>query len=98
MNRSSETAALEISGVSAEADFPHFAVAARKLVDGALDRILPAESVPPARVHAAIRWSVFAGGKRFRPILVLAVGETFGAAPELLSNTACALELIHTSS
>ena len=98
MNTSSETAALETSGTAAEADFQHFAVAARKLIDAALDRILPGASVSPAKVHAAIRWSVFAGGKRFRPILLLAVGETLGAAPELLSNTACALEMIHTYS
>ena len=69
-----------------------------KSVDAALDRILPVESVPPAKVHAAIRWSVFAGGKRFRPLLAIAVGETFGAAHELLIDTACALEMIHTYS
>ena len=79
MNSSPETAGLEASGLTAAADFRHFAVAARKLVDAALDRVLPAESTPPEKVHAAIRWSVFAGGKRFRPILLLAVGETFGA-------------------
>ena len=95
MNPSSETAALETSGMT---DLQHFVAEARSLVDAALDRVLPAESVPPTRVHAAIRWSVFAGGKRFRPILLLAVGETFGAAPQLLINTACALELIHTYS
>ncbi|HEV7474776.1 MAG TPA: farnesyl diphosphate synthase [Pyrinomonadaceae bacterium] len=71
---------------------------ARARVDAALDRMLPAESVLPTKVHAAIRWSVFAGGKRFRPLLLLAVGETFGAAPELLIDTACALEMIHTYS
>jgi geranylgeranyl pyrophosphate synthase len=98
MNRSSETAALEITSKTAEAEFPRFAVEARKFVDAALDRILPEESIPPQKVHAAIRWSVFAGGKRFRPILLLAVGETFGAAPHLLTATACALELIHTYS
>jgi geranylgeranyl pyrophosphate synthase len=98
MNSSSETAAAETSGVKTEADFRQFAVETRKRVDAALERILPAESVQPSRVHAAIRWSVFAGGKRFRPILLLAVGETFGAVPELLIDTACALELIHTYS
>jgi len=98
MNRSSETVALETSGAAAEVNFPRFAVEARKLVDAALERVLPAASTPPEKVHAAIRWSVFAGGKRFRPILLLAVGETFGAAPELLSDTACALEFIHTYS
>ena len=75
-----------------------FVEQARRLVDAALDRLLPGESVSPAKVHAAIRWSIFAGGKRFRPILLLAVGETFGASPELLIDTACALEMIHTYS
>jgi geranylgeranyl pyrophosphate synthase len=76
----------------------HFVINGRQLVDAALDRILPAETGLPAKVHAAIRWSVFAGGKRFRPILLLAVGEAFGSAPELLIDTACALEMIHTYS
>ena len=98
MNSSPEIAGLETSGVTAAEDFRQFAVEARHLIDAALDRVLPAESIPPERVHAAIRWSVFAGGKRFRPILLLAVGETFGTPRELLSDTACALELIHTYS
>ena len=79
-------------------DLLQFVTDARQLVDVTLDRILPAESVPPEKVHSAIRWSVFAGGKRFRPVLLLAVGETFGAAPELLVNAACALEMVHTYS
>lgn len=79
-------------------DLRRFVAEGRAQVDAALDRILPSESVPPTRVHAAIRWSVFAGGKRFRPLLLLAVGETFGAAPELLIETANALEMIHTYS
>ncbi|MGH9931296.1 MAG: polyprenyl synthetase family protein [Pyrinomonadaceae bacterium] len=98
MNTSSETAALETSGTAANTNLRRFEVEARRVVDGALDRTLPAESVSPTKVHAAIRWSVFAGGKRFRPMLLLAVGETFGAAPELLIDTACALEMIHTYS
>ena len=68
------------------------------LVNAELDRLLPAESVTPTNVHAAIRWSVFAGGKRFRPLLTLAVGQTLGAANEQLLATACALEMIHTYS
>ncbi len=79
-------------------DLRRFGDEARAQVDAVLDRILPAESVPPTKVHAAIRWSVFAGGKRFRPLLLLAVGKTFGAPPELLIETACALEMIHTYS
>lgn len=70
----------------------------RALIDGALDRLLPAESVEPVSVHQAIRWSVFAGGKRFRPILLLATGQVFGAHLEKLLATACALEMIHTYS
>ncbi len=67
MNTSSEIAALETARTST-ADLQQFLTQTRKLVDAALDRLLPAESVPPTKVHAAIRWSVFAGGKRFRPL------------------------------
>jgi geranylgeranyl diphosphate synthase type II len=84
--------------VAGAEDLRRFVLEARQRVDAALDRLLPAESVPPSKVHAAIRWSVFAGGKRFRPLLLLAVGKTFGAPPELLIDTACALEMIHTYS
>ncbi|HEX8173853.1 MAG TPA: farnesyl diphosphate synthase [Pyrinomonadaceae bacterium] len=70
----------------------------RSLVDARLDELLPAEATEPQSLHAAIRWSVFAGGKRFRPALVLACGEVFGAATEVLLDTACALEMIHTYS
>src|SRR6267142_1582515 len=98
MSTSSETTAIETPGLAAEISLQPFVEQARDLVDAALDRLLPAESTSPAKVHAAIRWSIFAGGKRFRPILLLAVGETFGAAPKLLIDTACALEMIHTYS
>lgn len=69
-----------------------------KAVDAALDSILPREEIAPENLHAAIRWSVFAGGKRFRPALVLAVGEMFGANRENLLKTAAAIEMIHTYS
>jgi geranylgeranyl diphosphate synthase, type II len=98
MNSSSEIASAEPFHAAATDDLQYFAVQARKSIDAALDRILPVESVPPATVHAAIRWSIFAGGKRFRPMLLLAVGEAFGAAPQMLIGTACALEMIHTYS
>lgn len=98
METSSEIASVEMLGAASDADLEKFVVEARRLVDAALDRILPAESVLPARVHAAIRWSVFAGGKRFRPLLLLAVGETFGASSDLLIDTACALEMLHAYS
>lgn len=86
------------SRIASNPDLPQFVADARRLIDVALDRILPAESAPPEKVHSAIRWSVFAGGKRFRPILLLAVGQTFGAAPELLVKAAGALEMVHTYS
>jgi geranylgeranyl pyrophosphate synthase len=70
----------------------------RALVEAALDEIVPAEDADPASVHAAIRWSLFAPGKRFRPLLVFAAGETFGATPAQLVRTACAFELVHTYS
>ena len=63
-----------------------------------LDQLLPAEAQEPVAVHSAIRWSVFAGGKRFRPLLLLAAGETLGAPSAELLATACALEMIHTYS
>jgi geranylgeranyl diphosphate synthase, type II len=71
---------------------------ARSLVEDALERIVPSADVDPASIHAAIRWSLFAPAKRFRPLLVFAAGETFGAAPARLVRTACAFELIHTYS
>ena len=70
----------------------------RRLVEASLDALLPAAEASPQTVHQAIRWSVFAGGKRFRPALLLASGRTFGAAVDALLNTACALEMIHTYS
>ena len=70
----------------------------RRLVDAALDRILPAEDVPPATVHRAMRYSVLAGGKRLRPILVIAGAEAVGGVAETVMPTACALECIHTYS
>src|SRR2546425_4569591 len=72
--------------------------ACRPVVDAELDRLLPKETEEPACLHSAIRWSVFAGGKRFRPALTLAVGQTFGAPNEALLRTACAFEMIHTYS
>jgi geranylgeranyl diphosphate synthase, type II len=79
-------------------DAREFFAQCRPLIDSELDRLLPKESDEPARLHSAIRWSVFAGGKRFRPALLLAAGQTFGARVGYLIRTACALEMIHTYS
>ena len=70
----------------------------RTLVDEALDRVLPAESAPPPTLHRAMRYSVQAGGKRLRPILVIAGAEAVGGTAEQVMETACALEMIHTYS
>jgi len=88
----------ESSKIIAATDAGEFLSSCRALVDSQLDQLLPKENEDPARVHAAIRWSLFAGGKRFRPALLLATGQTFGADREHLLRTACALEMIHTYS
>jgi len=86
------------SVVNPATNISDFLAATRVLVDSELDRVIPAESQEPTRLHTAIRWSMFAGGKRFRPALVIATGESFGAAREQLLATGCAFEMIHTYS
>jgi geranylgeranyl pyrophosphate synthase len=72
--------------------------AERERVEGALDRLLPAESSPPRRLHAAMRYAVFGGGKRIRPILVRAACRAAGGDVVTALEPACALEMIHTYS
>jgi geranylgeranyl diphosphate synthase, type II len=67
-------------------------------VDAALDVFLPPETERPETLHKAMRYSVFAGGKRLRPILVMAGAEAVGGSAEQVMPTACAMELIHTYS
>jgi geranylgeranyl diphosphate synthase type II len=69
-----------------------------RLVDRALDRALPAARVAPRTLHRAMRYSLFAGGKRLRPILCLAAAEACGGAVEAALPSACAVELLHTYS
>ena len=69
-----------------------------KLFDAKLEELIPSAEIEPKRLHAAIRWSVFAGGKRFRPALLSAVGSTFGASEKDLLRTAAAIEMIHAYS
>ncbi len=63
-----------------------------------LDRLMPPVTTLPPRIHEAMRYSLMAGGKRFRPILVLAAGEVFDGVPERLYPVACAFEMVHTYS
>ena len=59
--------------------FTQFLAALRPEVEAQLDRLLPGPESAPARLHAAMRYGVFAGGKRVRPALVVLAGETLGA-------------------
>jgi geranylgeranyl diphosphate synthase, type II len=67
-------------------------------VDEYLDRLLPAENEEPPTMHRAMRYSVFAGGKRVRPILIVAAGETLGGARDTLLHVGAAVEMMHTYS
>ena len=68
------------------------------LVDRALDRFLPKAAAKPATIHKAMRYSLFAGGKRLRPVLTLAAAEACGGRKEDALPAACAVECIHTYS
>jgi geranylgeranyl diphosphate synthase type II len=67
-------------------------------VDEALERLLPPETTPPETIHKAMRYSVFAGGKRLRPVLVIAGAEAVGGSMDRVMPAACAMECIHTYS
>jgi len=70
----------------------------RVAVDAALERLLPAEATPPASIHMAMRYSVFAGGKRMRPILCIESARIFDSEVTPAFHPACAIEFIHTYS
>ncbi len=67
-------------------------------VDAALDRFLPAARTRPGTIHEAMRYSLFAGGKRLRPILALAAADACGGEIDRALPAACAVECIHTYS
>ncbi len=68
------------------------------LVDKALRAYLPCEDTLPASLHKAMRYSVFAGGKRVRPVLMIAACEAVGGNAARVVPAACAMEMIHTYS
>jgi len=70
----------------------------QQLVDRALDAWLPAEDVAPFSIHKAMRYSVFAGGKRIRPILAIASARAVSDSADAVENAAATLEMIHTYS
>ena len=67
-------------------------------VENALDQFLPALDAVPHKLHAAMRYALLGGGKRVRPLLVVAAGELFDADPATLARAASALEMIHVYS
>jgi geranylgeranyl diphosphate synthase type II len=69
-----------------------------KAVNRALDKFLPSETTRPATIHKAMRYSLFAGGKRMRPALCLAAAEACGGSDAAAMPLACAVECIHTYS
>jgi len=75
-----------------------FFAEARQRVDEELERILPAASVPPEKLHEAMRYPVFAGGKRLRPALLLATVRSLDGDEDAALPIAAALELVHTYS
>ncbi len=70
----------------------------KRLVDERLNRLVPPENTPPESIHRAIRYALFPGGKRIRPILCIAAAEITGGSAEDALAAACAIELIHTYS
>jgi geranylgeranyl diphosphate synthase type II len=70
----------------------------QKRVDRALERYLPKENVKPVTIHKAMRYSLFAGGKRLRPVLCLAAAEAARGRIDNALPLACAMECIHTYS
>ena len=73
--------------------------AGRKFTDSALERLLPGSDERPSSIHRAMRHSVFAGGKRIRPILCIEAGRAIaGGVPDGIEDVGAALEMLHTYS
>ena len=79
-------------------DLQGFLTSTTRSVNRALDRFLPPAAAKPATIHRAMRYSLFAGGKRMRPALCLAAAAACGGSPDIAMPLACAIECIHTYS
>ncbi|HWY26487.1 MAG TPA: farnesyl diphosphate synthase [Candidatus Angelobacter sp.] len=77
---------------------PDFFESDLKVIDAELEKLMPPEDTPPASIHRAMRYSVFAGGKRLRPILCYEASRLYTLNPEPVVPVACAVEFIHTYS
>ena len=75
-----------------------YMAAQQNAVDAALDHWVPPNDENPATIHSAMRYSLFAGGKRIRPLLAIAAARAVSDAPMGIESCACALEMIHTYS
>src|SRR6476620_4788022 len=93
----SKTAAVSTSSGSGF-DLAGFLASRTGAVNTALDKFLPSESTKPATIHKAMRYSIFAGGKRIRPALCLAAAAACGGKETAALPLACAVECIHTYS
>jgi farnesyl diphosphate synthase len=80
------------------ADFQSWAAARQSRIEGVLDEVLPPARIAPARLHAAMRYSVLGAGKRVRPLLAFAAGELADADIERVAIAGAAVELIHAYS
>jgi geranylgeranyl diphosphate synthase, type II len=97
--RTREPAAMLLLGLfSTTMKLPAFFEEDRLVVDAQLERLLPADDVPPVSIHQAMRYSVFAGGKRVRPILCMETARIFNADVAASLFPGCAVEFIHTYS
>ncbi|MDP2921981.1 MAG: polyprenyl synthetase family protein [Candidatus Omnitrophota bacterium] len=76
-------------------DIERYIFSKKKLIDKALDRYLPGSSVKPAIIHRAMRYAVFPGGKRIRPVFTIAAFEACGGKGNAVIPVACAIELAH---
>ena len=77
---------------------PDFFESDRAAVEAALEKFLPPVEVQPSSIHEAMRYSVFAGGKRLRPIMCVESARMFSDLPDAAIPAACAFEFIHTYS
>src|SRR5438093_9675582 len=82
----------------AEFNLDAFLAASTQQVNAALDKFLPSEKTKPATIHKAMRYSLFAGGKRMRPAVLLAAASACGGKEADAMPLACAVECIHTYS
>jgi len=79
-------------------DLRAYLASQQRLVDAELDRLVPPEATPPETIHRAMRYSLFAGGKRIRPILCMEAAQAASDSADGAVRAACSLELVHTYS